>query len=60
MTDDRTDDMEIGPEDESVVIDLDLCLCGRDPTSTEVREDLIKVVARALWFCSGRLPSGCR
>ena len=57
MTDDRADDMETGPEDESVVIDLDLCLCGRDPTSTEVREDLIKVVALRERF--GLVQGGC-
>ena len=57
MTDDRDDDMEIGPEDESVVIDLDLCLCGRDPASAEIREELIKVIALRERF--GLVLGGC-
>ena len=42
---------------EQLDMEMNLCLCGRDPASDEVRAEVVKVMALGVRF--GLIPGGC-
>ena len=57
MTDEWDVDTGIDLQNEPVMRESSFCLCGRNPASSEVREDLIKAIALSLRY--DLVQSGC-
>ena len=57
MTDKRDESTWIDLLDEPAVRDSSFCLCGRDPVSADVREELVKATALSLRY--GLVLGGC-
>ena len=51
------DEPDQGFDAEHLDIEMDLCLCGRDPDSGEVYIELVKAMALGVRF--GLIPGGC-
>ena len=57
MVDDWTQEADFDELLDMFEAETGLCLCGRDPASAEVREDMVKVMALSLRY--GLVLSGC-
>ena len=57
MTDEWDEDRLFDSQDVPVLSELHFCLCGRDPDSADVREELVKATALSLRF--GLVLGGC-
>ena len=53
MTDEMDQEFDVGPFD----MEMNLCLCGRDPASGEVRAEVVKAMTLGVRF--GLIPGGC-
>ena len=51
------DEPDQGFDTEQFDMEMDLCLCGRDPDSDEVRAEVAKAMALTVRF--GLIPGGC-